>query len=123
MESTVCGIINGEAQVLRTPAPPLTARYLVGGTRAMPQYKPYNRGSINTPIACSSSAKRFCSQACASRRHPRVEKVCVVCDKPFTVDYGNRHQQACSPDCGFELRRVKTVARHAAKRALEGRVA
>ena len=39
-------------------------------------------------------------------------------DKAFTVDYGNRHQQACSPDCGFELRRVKTVARHAAKRAL-----
>lgn len=70
-----------------------------------------------------SSEKRFCSQACASRRHPRVEKVCVVCDKAFTVDYGNRHQQACSSDCGIELRRVKTVARHAAKRALEGRAA
>ena len=30
----------------------------------------------------------------------------MVCDKAFTVDYGNRHQQACSPDCRFELRRV-----------------
>ena len=134
MESTVCGIINGEAQVLRTPAPPLTARYLVGGTRAMPQYKPYNRGSINTPIACSSCGELFVRSHGPQKRCDACRTMtCDTCGKRYIPPQGRAQSRFCSASCKgshpdnikrlHEQRGVKTRTYHLRKRDRWGNAA
>jgi hypothetical protein len=76
----------------------------------MPQYKPYNRGSINTPIACSSCGELFVRShgtqkrcdACLLVDDDQVQRITATHEKLHPAKRGDKPQ-------GFTRLRVEPL--------------
>lgn len=100
----ICDKIGGTAPMLATPTPPLTARHLYGGTRAMPILR--NCELCGSSFATYHRTQVFCSRACrdAVRRKGSILN-CAVCRTAFYRAACKRDattHQFCSRACKIE---------------------